>query len=194
MVLKGLIADPNNAGLHVDRANLLYIQGRLDEAVAEAERALALDSTMVKADANLGLDYLNLGQFEKSLEFFDNAIHLSPHDPDLAGWYSGKASAYFGLNRYDQAIEWARRAIAINPNHDVFAHVRLIAALALSGYESEAHEALQRYLSRPTTEPKTIAAWKVLRARFVNERSDPRFLELSDRGIEGLRKAGMPEE
>ena len=31
-------------------------------------------------------------------------------------WYGGKAWAYFALKQYDQAIEWARRSIAINPN------------------------------------------------------------------------------
>ena len=57
-----------------------------------------------------------LGQFEKSLEYLDKAIRLSPHDPTLAAWYLGKAASYFGLKQYDQAIESARRAIAINPN------------------------------------------------------------------------------
>jgi adenylate cyclase len=137
---------------------------------------------------------LSLGQFEKSLEFFDKAIRLSPHDPELAGWYSGKATAYFGLKQYDQSIDWARRAIAINPNNNAFAHGRLIAALALSGQEAKAHEALLHYLALPIAGPKTIAAWKALRARFINEHSDPRILELSDRQLDGLRKTGMPEE
>ena len=82
-----------------------------------------------------------LGQFEKSLEFSDKAIRLSPHDPSLDFWYRMKATAYFGLKQYDQAIEWARRAIAINPNNPL-AHFNLIAALALTGREAEAHEAL----------------------------------------------------
>ena len=37
----------------------------------------------------------------------------------------------------------------------------LIAALALTGHDAEAREALQRYLALPSTGPlKTIAAWK----------------------------------
>ena len=34
----GLVLHPNNAELHMDKGYILYIQGRLDEAVAEAER------------------------------------------------------------------------------------------------------------------------------------------------------------
>ena len=63
------------------------------------------------------------GEFEKSLEYFDKAIRLSPHDPELAFWYGIKAWANFGLKRYDQAIELARRAIAINPNYVRAAHM-----------------------------------------------------------------------
>ena len=66
-------------------------------------------------------------------------------------------------------------------------------ALALTGQESEAREALQRYLSNPVA-GRTLAAWKSRRAQYVDERTDPRYVEYWDRSIEGLRKAGLPEE
>ncbi len=142
---------------------ILRTQGRTEEAVAEHERALALDPSNVDAAAQLGVDYRFLGQFDKSLENFDRAILASPSDPSLAYWYDSKAWANFGLKRYDQAIEAARRAIAINPNYDPFAHVALVAALALTDHDAEAREALQRYLALPSSAPfKTIAAWKAL--------------------------------
>jgi tetratricopeptide (TPR) repeat protein len=53
-----------------------------------------LDPALLEAYVNMGFDYRNLGQFEKSLEFFDKAIRLSPHDPDPAFWYEGKADSY----------------------------------------------------------------------------------------------------
>ena len=58
-------------------------RARFDEAIAENERALALDPANVERHAGLGWDYSTLGQFEKSLEFFDKAIRLSPRDPAL---------------------------------------------------------------------------------------------------------------
>jgi tetratricopeptide (TPR) repeat protein len=154
-----------------------------------------LDPALVVADEGLGQDYLFLGQFEKSLEFNDKAIRLSPHEPTLFLLYNNKAADNFGLKQYDQAIDSARRAITINPNNVPSAHAILVAALALTGHETEAREALQRYLALPITEPRTIAAWKAYReAGGVNERKDPRLLEMFDRGYEALRKAGMPEE
>ena len=84
----------------------------------------------MNATADLGFDYERLGEFDKSLEYFDKAIRESPYDPALAYWYGSKTSATFALKRYDQAIELARRTIAINPNYVPWAHTYLVAALA----------------------------------------------------------------
>ena len=195
LVSKALALDPNYARAHSLKGGILRAQGSLGEAIAEHERALALDPALVVADEGLGQDYLFLGQFEESLEFNDKAIRLSPHEPTLFLLYNNQAADHFGLKQYDQAIESARRAIAIDPNNVPGAHATLVAALALTGHETEAREALQRYLALPVTEPRTVAAWKAYRkAGGVNERKDPRLLEMFDRWYEALRKAGMPEE
>jgi adenylate cyclase len=189
---KALALDPDWTWPHDLKGGILRIQGRTEEAVAEHERALALDPSNVDAAAQLGIDYRFLGRFDKSLEYLDRAILTSPYDPAQVYWYDSKAWANFGLKNYDQAIEAARRSIAINPNSDPFAHVALVAALALTGHDAEAREALQRYLAPPSTAPfKTIAAWKALQ---MSQGRDPRFVEMSERSYEGLRKAGMPEE
>ena len=39
-----------------------------------------------------------------------------------------------------------------------------------------------------------MAGWKPIRAKYVNEHTDPRYVEYWDRLIEGLRKAGLQEE
>ncbi len=106
---------------------------------------------------------------------------------------TGESAAYFGLKQYDRAIEWARRAIAIKANNQ-WAYFNLIAALALTGHEAEAHEALQSYLASVPSGPKTIAAWKATVAPVARADSPPRYLETLDRTYDGLRKAGVPEE
>jgi len=191
---RALALDPDN--LHVLKGNILQIEGRTEEAVAEHEQALALDPSHVDGNANLGVDYLYLGRPDKSQEYLDKAIRVSPYDPALLYWYGLKAWAYFGLKQYNQAIDWARRAIAINPNYIPYTHVVLVAALALTDHEAEAREALQRYLALPTSAPlKTIAAWKAYYKSKVSEQHpDPRFFEINERMYDGLRKAGMPEE
>ena len=66
--------------------------------------------------AVLSWGYMELGQFEKALEYFDKAIRLSPRDPALFNFYEGKSAGYFALKQYDQAIDSARQSIAIRPN------------------------------------------------------------------------------
>jgi adenylate cyclase len=136
----------------------------------------------------LGFIQVAFGQYQKAIEFFDKAIRLSPQNQQLAFWYGGKGFAYFGLQQYDQAIEWARRAIAINPNFEG-PPILLAAALALTGHEAEARDAEQRVAA--LSKVKNIAAAK---ARAPPPSADPRALATFDRIIEGLRKAGMPEE
>jgi adenylate cyclase len=193
---KALALDPDWTWPHDMKGSILREQRRTEEAVAEHERALALDPSNMDAAAQLGIDYRFLGQFDKSLEYFDKAIRTSPSDPSLVYWYDSKAWANFGLKNYDQAIEAARRSIVINPNSDPFAHVVLVAALALTDHDAEAREALKRYLAPPSTAPfKTIAAWKAYQmSKVPKEGANSRFLEMSERSYEGLRKAGMPEE
>jgi tetratricopeptide (TPR) repeat protein len=192
---KALALDPDWTAIHQLKGDILRDQGHNEEAVAEHERALALDPSNVSAATSLGFDYGMHGEFDKSVEYIDKAIRESPYDPLLVHLYGGEAWANFGLKNYDQAIDLARRAIAINPNIAII-HLNLVAALALTDHDAEAREALQRYLARPSTAPfKTIAAWKAYQMSKVPEQGgDPRFVEMSERSYDGLRKAGMPEE
>ena len=196
VVSRMLARDPNDHYALSSKGHILQNQAHDDDAIAEHERSLALDPADADTFVGLAFDYLLLGQFEKSLEFFDRTIRLSPLDPALLLWYGGKSSAYFGLKQYDQAIDLARRSIAINPNYVPDAHANLVAALALSGREAEAREALQRYLALTASgKLRTIAAWRAYyEARVDEHHKDPRVLDSHDRAIEGLRKAGMPEE
>jgi adenylate cyclase len=186
---KALALDPDFYWAHSLKGWLLLGQRRNDEAVAEFERSRALDPSWADADVGLGFLQLRLGEFDKSAESFDKAIRVSPYDRGVSYWSAGKALANFGLKRYDQAIEQLRHVIAINPNGIAWAHATLVAALALTGHETEAREALQRYLALPSIGPlKTIAAYK---AHLESQHWVPR--EVGERLYDGLRKAGMPE-
>ena len=152
-------------------------QSRFDKSIAEAERALALDPAAVNAYASLGAAYLELWPFEKSLEFLDKAILLTPGWSRSVLLVSEKGDGLFAAEAIRQAIEWARRSIAINPNTVPFAHAALIGGIGLvRGREGEARDALQRYLALPPAGLKTIAAWPAFLVQHGNGHPDPRVV------------------
>ena len=193
LLSKALALEPTNAAAHNTKAWVLNEKGRFEEAIAERERTLALDPADVGAMAGMAWDQVALGQYEKGLELYDRAIRLSPRDPELQFMDGGKSWAYFGLKQYDQAIDWARRAIAVGTSSP-FNQANVAAALALTGHEAEAREALQQFLALPSSAQfGTIAAFKARNARFANVSLDPRVPDTYARLYEGLRKAGLPE-
>ena len=53
MASKALALDPNYAGAHNAKAGIVSLQGRHDEAIAENERALALDPARLYGDRTI---------------------------------------------------------------------------------------------------------------------------------------------
>ena len=73
---------------------------------------------------------------------------MSPRDPSLYGPYLTKAGALDVLGRESEALDWARRTLALAPENQT-AQLREIAILQILGRDAEAREAYQRYIARP---------------------------------------------
>jgi adenylate cyclase len=188
LVSRALAIDPNAYGAHFAKAEVLLAQKRFEEAIVEAERSLALNPSFVNAYSGLCIANSFLGRPEKSVEYADKAIRLSPRDPLLHVFYLEKGFALSLMDEDGQAIEWLRGAVATAPEWPL-PQAMLAAALAATGHEAEAHETLRRYLSLSGVKARTIAQWK---AQMPSD--NPVFLAHAGRLLEGLRKAGMPEE
>jgi len=193
---KAIRLSPHDSGLiywYADKASDYIGLGQYDQAIEWARRAVAVDPNDPSAHYVLGLAYAFLGQDDKALEEFDKAIQLTPQGSSVNAYYREKANVYFGLKQYDEAIAWARRTIALDWG-DWGAQAVLIAALALTGQNAEAQEALQRYLALPSGGPRTIAEFKASSAQYEKPNSNPGINDFFKRRTEGLRQAGMPEK
>jgi predicted Zn-dependent protease len=149
----------------------------------DADDSLIADSGVCEAN-----NYL--GRPDRGLEYIDKAIRLSPRDPLLYWFYGEKAWSLLMLQQDDLAIEWLRRTVKLAPEVPI-SHALLASTLALTGRQAEASEALKQYLSLKGTTSKTIAEFRP-QHRAISD--NPKWLAYSDRLVEGLRKAGMPEQ
>ncbi len=83
---RAIAVDANFALGHNAKGNVLRVERRFDDAIAEFERTLALDPNAGEAYGALGFIYCDIGQYEKAIEFFDKAIRLSPQNQN---WHIG---------------------------------------------------------------------------------------------------------
>jgi len=105
------------------------------------------------------------------------------------GFYFAKGLAYSMMNESTKAIDMDRRASVMAPCSPALRE--LASDLALNGQLQEARAALQRYLSLPDVRVRTMAQAEA----HANSLSDnPVYRAWVPRYLEGLRKAGLPEQ
>jgi TolB-like protein/class 3 adenylate cyclase/Tfp pilus assembly protein PilF len=187
-LIKALSLAPEHAAAHCFLGVVLGWTKRVEQGIAECERALAIDRNMAGAHAVIGARKIYVGRAEETEAHVREALRLSPRDTLAYQWLSFVGMADIHLRRYEEAVDWLRRSIEANRNNPPI-HMFLAAAHALLGQLEEARAALQAALA--LNPQATIARF---RANFGAFSDDPVYLAGCERVFEGLRKAGLPEE
>jgi len=166
----------------------LLALGRMHIARREYEMGLAACKAALALNPSMGIAYCGVGdalaysgRLADAIPYFEEAIRLSPNDPWRWAFYSYGALAFILVGRYEQAMEWAQKAILV-PNCQYWARAHLAAALG--------------YLGRTAEAAATLADLKKLRPAFslAFVREQLFYLESSEqieRYIDGLRRAGV---
>jgi TolB-like protein/Tfp pilus assembly protein PilF len=184
---KALSLAPDHAGAHWAISFVYGFTNRGERAIAECEKALALDRNFAFAHAITGMHKLHLDRGEETEAHVLEAIRLSPRDAALNGWFAVAGFAKDYLGRYEEAVAWQRRSLDGNPNSPT-AHFHLAIALAHLGRMEEARAAARAGFA--LAPHFTIASYLA-----ANKFSDsPAHLSWRERQADGLRKAGLPEE
>ena len=89
--------------------------GRLDDAIATFSRIIELKPDFAEAWNKRATLYFLTGDLSRSLADCDEVIKRNPYH---FGALAGYAQIYIRLERYDRALDYARRALAVNPNLD----------------------------------------------------------------------------
>ena len=183
---KALRLMPNHALAHLILGRVEILQNNGLRAIAECERALALDRNLAAAHAAIGLAKIFIGRAEETEGHVREALRLSPRDTLAFNWLATAGLAKLYLGSDEEAVAWLRQAIEIDRNLPN-AHFYLAAALANLGRLQEAQCSSKAGLAiNPTY---TISGF---RAASISD--NPILLAQRERVYEGMRKAGVPEE
>ncbi len=176
---RALAIDPGSGMAAFAKGFILFQSGRANDANAIAEAALQRNPNLAPLYNLRGLANTLRGDYEKAKSDIEQAMRLSPRDAQLGIWEYTYGEADLGLGRYAAAIDEEHRAV--DDDFNAFTpHEALAAAYALSGQDKEAKNELAEAMH---LNPKLVSV-KSLRPF---ERQLPRL-------IEGLRKAGLPED
>ncbi len=93
--------------------------GRIQDAIAEHEKALELDPEFVLAHANLIILYGRTNQPQKAEEHFRAAVRLNPNHAES---YYNYGVLLFDQHRYPEAEEMFQKAVEANPFHSQALH------------------------------------------------------------------------
>ncbi|TYO63992.1 adenylate cyclase [Bradyrhizobium hipponense] len=178
---------PSDAMAHFVKGEIQRARGRnVEAAVGEYKGAIAINPSLAPAHGALGAAKIRVGRSAEAFEPLQMAIQLSPRDPLLSTWYFYICHAHSHLAQYDEAIDWCRRSIAVQPLW--IAYADLAAASALTGREREAHAAVAEL--RRLRPDYTVALWLQDGSGWSD---NVVFLAEFQRIAEGLSKAGLPE-
>ena len=187
-LIKALSIVPDHAFAHVCLGAILGWTKRVEQGIAECERALSIDRNLAFAHAVIGMRKVYLGRPEDTEAHVQEAIRLSPRDTLAHYWLTFVGISKIYLGRYEEATDWLRRSVQANRNNPL-THTSLAAALAIHGRLDEARAVAREVLA---LNPKfTIDGFGHFFAFFYDI---PINNAGRERLVEGLRKAGLPDK
>jgi TolB-like protein/class 3 adenylate cyclase/Flp pilus assembly protein TadD len=170
--------NPTPLALRTSAKFRLY-RRQYEEAIAEAERAIALDPNDADSYWSMGFVLTYAGRSAEAVDPFKTAMRLNPYYP---GWYPYFLGvAQYCLERYEEAATSQERAFKVDPNSSAW---WLAAAYAQLGRGQEAADALAKYIEKRGWGLPLVES--TFRYQPFKNQSD------LDRFAEGLVKAGLP--
>jgi adenylate cyclase len=175
---KSISLDDSFVPAHCLLARLYAFIRQYDKAVAQAERAVAINPNSADAYDYLGLVLVQADRAEEAIPLIKKGIRLNPIPPK--NYLYHLALAYTHVEQYEEAISVFKNVLQRDPN-DFLAHLFLTLNYANSGKEQEARsEAAEVLRINPE-----------FRAERLRTMSASKNRERVERAIDVLRKAGL---
>ena len=133
----GLSVDARDPAAHLAMGRALWLRGGLAASIEELRSAIDLSPNLAQAHYALAFVQSQAGDPASAISASDWSRALSPFDPLLFAMFAVRSVALVRLGRFEEAAEWAARAVA-RPN--AHPHIFGLAAcsLALAGQRDAA--------------------------------------------------------
>ena len=129
---------PTLAESHSNLGQLLFEEGRLQEALVHCREAVRLRPDFPEAHTNLGIVYRGMGRSAEAKACYAEALRLNP---ELAVACNNMGQVVQEEGNLDESITWYRRSLELDPN-SVLVQCNLATALK---EQSKPHEAIAHY-------------------------------------------------
>lgn len=182
LAVKAIALDDTDAWAYCALGFACFTSKRPEEAIAHYRKAIDLDPSFALAHGYLALQMAFAGCSEEAIAAAENAIRLSPQDPELFHFQVAIATAHFVDGRYLEAVEWAEKSHTERPGTP--GPLRLLAAA--HGLQGHTHEA-QKVFEKITAISPHISETGIRTAIHFGRPED------LERYIEGLRIAGLSQ-
>jgi adenylate cyclase len=171
--------DPHLPQARAQLGHALLLKRQHDAAIAEFERAFALNPNSV--DHRFAHALTCAGEHARAIEVVEAIIRLDPFQP-LHNAFGQMGWTNYMLRRYCEAVRLLSECVSRVPNLQ-WPHVMLAAAYAQSGQLEEARKEAAEVL-------RINPAFTIERYKGLAVYKDPKDAE---HRLDGLRKAGLPE-
>jgi adenylate cyclase len=113
-----------------------------EEAIAEAERAIALDSNDAVGYTAMAGALIYSGKPEEAVDFVNKAMRLDPHN--ITNYLYTLGLAHFGMEKFQEAVSFFERAFKLNPEIGLVQRAYIAAAYVHLGQEEKAMAELDK--------------------------------------------------
>ena len=161
------VAPPNAVSAYI-KALVLFGRSQLQAAIDSCETSLALDRNFASAYGFLAAMVRLAGHPERSIKLLEQAMLLSPRDPEMWTWLQYLGRAQSDLGQAEEAIANFRKAIAINPAAPAYQWTLLSTAYARASRPAEARDAMDTFLrlSPRLMDGKSVAIVKAMQLQI----------------------------
>ncbi len=113
-ISSGVLTPSQEAQVLADRGRYNLGFNKLNDAIADCDRAIALKPDLAEAYFTRGLSYFYLGKYDEALDSYDQALKI---DPRMVNAYNSRGHTHFTRREWDLALPEYKRAIEIDPNY-----------------------------------------------------------------------------